>query len=71
MIRGWLREQPPLFSSKKGFVRLVYRLLVGSTKASECHSEGFVLAFRKLDTPNMKACYSAEWLIYIEEKNDR
>ena len=25
-----------------------------------------MLAFRKFDTPNMKACYSAEWLFYLD-----
>ena len=29
-----------------------------------------MLAFRRFDTPSMKACYSAEWLIYLEESGN-
>ena len=27
-----------------------------------------MLAFRKLDTPYMKVCYSKEWVLYLEKK---
>jgi hypothetical protein len=28
--------------------------------------KGFIMAFRKLDTSNMKACYSGEWVFYLD-----
>lgn len=30
-----------------------------------------MMAFRKLDTPSMKACYSAELVFYLEESGKR
>ena len=29
------------------------------------------MAFRRFDTPNMKACYSGEWVFYLEESGKR